>query len=85
MPTIFRRFTAPAACVATLLALTACRAPYGTAVDGKNADAPAANVDHARLLNADRDPGQWMMDGRNYNAQRYSPLKQINERNVSQL
>ncbi len=46
---------------------------------------PPANVDHARLLNADREPGQWMSDGRNYTAQRYSPLKQINENNVSQL
>ncbi len=26
-----------------------------------------------------------MMDGRNYTAQRYSPLKDINENNVSQL
>jgi len=44
-----------------------------------------ANVDQARLLKADREPGQWMMDGRNYTAQRYSPLEQINEHNVSQL
>jgi quinohemoprotein ethanol dehydrogenase len=44
-----------------------------------------ANVDSARLLNADREPGQWMMDGRNYTAQRYSPLKLIDENNVGRL
>jgi quinohemoprotein ethanol dehydrogenase len=29
--------------------------------------------------------GNWVMDGRTYEAQRYSPLKQINERNVGRL
>ncbi len=48
--------------------------------------APAAQpVDAARLRAADGEPGQWMMDGRNYSAQRYSPLKSINENNVDQL
>jgi quinohemoprotein ethanol dehydrogenase len=42
-------------------------------------------VDAPRLLAADSEPGQWMMDGRNYLAQRYSPLKSINESNVKQL
>jgi quinohemoprotein ethanol dehydrogenase len=83
MDTIFQRFTAAAACVATLLIVTACR----SAAPDRTAGAPpaAAAVDQPRLLNADREPGQWMMDGRNYTAQRYSPLKQINEQNVSQL
>ncbi|MDR2214639.1 MAG: PQQ-dependent dehydrogenase, methanol/ethanol family [Nevskiaceae bacterium] len=42
-------------------------------------------VDAARLTAADAQPGQWMMDGRNYDAQRFSPLKQIDESNVAQL
>ena len=42
-------------------------------------------VDGSRLLNADREPGQWLMDGRNYTAQRYSPLDRINEKNVGRL
>ena len=42
-------------------------------------------VDAARLRGADSEPGQWLMDGRNYTAQRYSPLKPINEGNVTQL
>ncbi len=73
-----------AACLVSLLALASCRAPGSTVPEVAKASTPA-NVDHGRLLNADRDAGQWMMDGRNYTAQRYSPLKAINENNVSEL
>jgi quinohemoprotein ethanol dehydrogenase len=31
------------------------------------------------------EAGNWVMDGRTYEAQRYSPLKRINERNVGRL
>jgi quinohemoprotein ethanol dehydrogenase len=75
---------AAALAAAIPLALAGCHAPSPPAPD-KAAAAEPANVDHQRLLNADREPGQWMTDGRNYTAQRYSPLKQINEQNVSQL
>jgi quinohemoprotein ethanol dehydrogenase len=44
-----------------------------------------ADVDAARLLDADRDSGNWMSHGRTYTEQRFSPLKQINDSNVSQL
>ncbi|WP_250890251.1 PQQ-dependent dehydrogenase, methanol/ethanol family [Sphingobium nicotianae] len=44
-----------------------------------------ANVDHARLLAADRTPGEWLTTGRTYDEQRFSPLDQINDRNVAQL
>jgi quinohemoprotein ethanol dehydrogenase len=47
--------------------------------------APKTPVDAARLRAADAEPGQWLMDGRNYSAQRYSPLTSINEGNVHQL
>ncbi len=47
--------------------------------------ATPAPVDTARLRAADSDATQWLMDGRNYMAQRFSPLKQINESTVSQL
>ncbi|HMA10254.1 MAG TPA: PQQ-binding-like beta-propeller repeat protein, partial [Steroidobacteraceae bacterium] len=46
--------------------------------------APKA-TDAARLRAADDEPGQWLMDGRNYAAQRYSTLTSINEGNVNQL
>lgn len=45
---------------------------------------PAA-VDTARLLHADREPGQWLAVGRTYDEQRFSPLTQINTGNVQHL
>jgi len=47
--------------------------------------ATPARVDHARLLAADRSSGEWMTHGRTYDEQRFSPLDQINDRNVSRL
>jgi len=44
-----------------------------------------AQVDHARLLHADAEPGQWMAPGRTYDEQRFSPLAQINAGNVRRL
>jgi quinohemoprotein ethanol dehydrogenase len=49
------------------------------------ATAAPAPVDATRLRAADSDATQWLMDGRNYMAQRFSPLKQINESNVATL
>jgi quinohemoprotein ethanol dehydrogenase len=45
----------------------------------------SGNVDHARILNADRDPGNWLAHGRSYDEQRFSPLTQINDRNAGRL
>ena len=45
----------------------------------------SAAVDAPRLANADGDPGSWMTHGRTYSEQRFSPLKQIDDQNVSQL
>jgi quinohemoprotein ethanol dehydrogenase len=45
---------------------------------------PAA-VDTRRIVRADKEPGNWMSHGRTYDEQRYSPLAQINEHNVSRL
>jgi quinohemoprotein ethanol dehydrogenase len=44
-----------------------------------------ANVDAARIVAADREPGNWMSHGRSYSEQRFSPLKGIDDRNVSEL
>jgi quinohemoprotein ethanol dehydrogenase len=49
------------------------------------ATAMPANVDGDRIANANREPGNWMSHGRAYNEQRFSPLKAINDENVSQL
>ena len=47
--------------------------------------AKPADVNESRLLHADREPGNWMTYGRTYDEQRFSPLSQINDGNVSQL
>ena len=48
------------------------------------AKGPAA-VDAARLTAADKDPGDWMSQGRTYGEQRFSPLTKINTTNVGKL
>jgi alcohol dehydrogenase (cytochrome c) len=47
--------------------------------------APAAEVTPDRLLNADREPQNWLMNHRTYNGQRFSPLERINKGNVKGL
>ncbi len=42
----------------------------------------AGGVDNSRLVNADRDPNDWMSYGRTYREQRFSPLRQINDKNI---
>ncbi|MEJ0100175.1 MAG: PQQ-dependent dehydrogenase, methanol/ethanol family [Pseudomonadota bacterium] len=44
-----------------------------------------ANVDGARIVNADSEPGSWMSHGRTYSEQRYSPLDKISTSNVNTL
>ena len=74
---------------ALCLALT-----LGTACSPKNSDHPTSSnsaeasiaaVNHERLVNADREPGNWMSHGRNYGEQRYSPLKEVQQSNVKDL
>ena len=45
----------------------------------------AANVSQDRLLNADNEPGQWMMVGGTYDERHYSPLDEIDRDNVNEL
>jgi alcohol dehydrogenase (cytochrome c)/quinohemoprotein ethanol dehydrogenase len=51
------------------------------------AEAASSTVDAKRLLAADspENAGQWMMYGRDYSEQRFSPLTQINAKNVAEL
>ncbi|MEO8307668.1 MAG: PQQ-dependent dehydrogenase, methanol/ethanol family [Pseudomonadota bacterium] len=44
-----------------------------------------AAVNGQRMENADKDPGQWMSYGRTWGEQRFSPLKQITDKNVKRL
>jgi alcohol dehydrogenase (cytochrome c) len=47
--------------------------------------APAADVTPDRLANADKEPQNWLMNHRTYDAQRYSPLDKISKANVKAL
>jgi quinohemoprotein ethanol dehydrogenase len=44
-----------------------------------------AGVDDARLVKAGEDTADWLMYGRTYEDQRYSPLEQINEQTIGRL
>lgn len=47
---------------------------------------PPAAVDAARLSNAaTHDAADWLSNGRTYSEQRFSPLKQITDKNIAQL
>ncbi len=45
----------------------------------------AADVTPERLINADKEPQNWLMNHRTYDGQRYSPLARINRDNVRNL
>ena len=45
----------------------------------------AGEVTPERLINADREPQNWLMNHRTYNGQRFSPLARINRDNVKNL
>jgi alcohol dehydrogenase (cytochrome c) len=45
----------------------------------------AADVTPERLLNADKEPHNWLMNHRTYDGQRYSPLARIDKSNVKNL
>ncbi len=71
--------------------LTACSkddkgtsAAGGEIAAGESVAAPA-RVDETRIVNADREPGNWLAHGRTYDEQRYSPLNQIDGKNIAQL
>jgi alcohol dehydrogenase (cytochrome c) len=49
------------------------------------APAFAGEVTPDRLVNADKEPGNWLMNHRTYDAQRYSPLEKINKANIKDL
>jgi PQQ-dependent dehydrogenase (methanol/ethanol family) len=89
-----RIFTATALALAVL---TGCQPDaQDTAQTAPATDAPAvqaaaaettaaANVTDERLLNAESEPGQWMMNGGTYEETHYSPLSEINRDNIDRL
>ena len=59
--------------------------PANNPATDESAARPLADVDATRIINADSEPGNWLAHGRTYGEQRFSPLDQINDKNVSQL
>ena len=57
----------------------------GLLVTACTGSSKVADIDGHRILEADKEPGIWMTHGRTYDEQRYSPLTQINERNINDL
>jgi len=55
----------------------------GTALPA--AAAGKAAVTARRMENADKEAGQWMSHGRTWGEQRFSPLTQINDKNIGRL
>src|SRR5215467_14265952 len=47
--------------------------------------AVAADITPDRLVNADKEPQNWLMNHRTYDGQRFSPLARINKDNVKSL
>src|SRR5450755_3041631 len=60
-------------------------AALATAVLGTAAPCWAADVTADRLVNADKEPQNWLMNHRTYNGQRFSPLARIDKGNVKNL
>jgi len=67
------------------LGSTICVSALATAFLFFTVPAMAAEVSADRLINADREPQNWLMNHRTYDAQRFSPLDKINKTNVKSL
>jgi len=72
------------ALVATLAAAAIAIAPLVAQVEKAPGGMPA-RVDGARIIAAAREPGEWMSVARTYDEQRFSPLDQINDKNIGRL
>ena len=60
-------------------------APAATAPAGERAPSPIGQIDDARILGAESEPGNWLAYGRDRNEQRFSPLDQVNRESVDRL
>jgi quinohemoprotein ethanol dehydrogenase len=67
-----------------VMILTLCACGHKEAEQSAPPHIPA-HVSAERILNADQEPGNWLTHGRTYNEQRFSPLKDVSEKNVSRL
>lgn len=51
----------------------------------QQSDSGIANINKQRIIDADKEPHNWLAHGRTYDESRFSPLTSINEDNVDQL
>jgi len=75
-------------CAAGVLALSLILAACGKQPQAPAAAAtppPAGQIDQARLLAVDKEPGSWLTTGRDFGKTHYSPLTDINRDNVGEL
>src|SRR5579863_8513484 len=70
-----------------ILSASSCGTQSSKSAQGTREQSRIANaaVDGARIISADKEPGNWMSHGRTYSEQRFSPLKQLNDLNVAKL
>jgi quinohemoprotein ethanol dehydrogenase len=59
--------------------------PAGSATKPTMTAHRAADVDEKRIVDADKEPQNWLSVGRNYAEDRFSPLASINEQNAGRL
>ncbi len=66
--------------------MVGCSRPAGVTANTEPAPTRAvAEVNTNRVLQADTEPQNWLVHGRTYDEQRYSPLTQINADNIASL
>jgi len=71
---------------AAVLHCAGCREHTSQQAAQSKTNAPGiATLDAARIIATDNEPGNWLTYGRTYTEQRFSPLHQINDKNVQQL
>jgi len=78
------------ACALTLVSLAGCdrQEPGEPEAAKQPADEPTGprlDIDGARIVAADSEPGNWLSHGRSYDEQRFSPLTGVNDSNAAQL
>ena len=79
------RWLGAASCL-ILICLAGCEQPPVVTSNAEPASSGVvADVNTNRVLSADSEPQNWLVHGRTYDEQRYSPLTQINERNIAGL
>ncbi|MEX1196595.1 MAG: PQQ-dependent dehydrogenase, methanol/ethanol family [Pseudohongiellaceae bacterium] len=70
-----------------LLFMLSCSGEQQSAPEPEQVDTPVTGgpVTRDRLLQADRNPEEWLTHGRTYSEQRHSPLSRVNTDNVGEL